>query len=259
VSESGLQIVRMTAFVAAVGLASVLERVRPHAGQGGSVRTNVALWAIGALLVGVVCGGCACVVGRWAAARRIGVLNVLSMPLWVGVPVTVVGLDLVSYCWHRANHTVPLLWRFHSVHHSDPRFTASTGLRFHPGELLLSLPLRLLAIVALGAAPVAIVAFEACFAVANFVEHADLDLPLAFERAIGRVVVTPALHRFHHTRVPIDRDRNFGTVFTLWDRLLGTYRASTSAVRVDVGLDAASDSLDLVAALLLPLRRSTAR
>ena len=192
-NESHLQLVRMAAFAAAVGFASVLERVRPHAGQGGSVRTNVGLWAVDAVVLGAVCGGCACAVGSWAAARGVGVLNVLAAPLWMAVPVTVVGLDLVSYGWHRANHGVPLLWRFHSVHHADPRFTASTGLRFHPGELLLSLPVRLVAIVALGAPAVAIVAFEACFAVANFFEHGDIDLPLGLERAVDRVVVTPAL------------------------------------------------------------------
>ena len=257
-TESGLQLVRMTAFVAAVVSASVLERVRPHTGQGGSVRTNLGLWAVGALAVGAVCGGCACVAGTWAASRGVGLLNAMAAPNWLAVPVTVLGLDLVSYGWHRANHVVRFLWRFHSVHHSDRRFTASTGLRFHPGELLLSLPLRLLGVVALGAPPVAIVAFEACFAVANFFEHADIDLPLGLEGAMDRVVVTPALHRFHHTRVAAHRDHNFGTIFTVWDRLLGTYRASSSEVRVDVGLDEAPDALGLPAALLLPLRRSAA-
>ena len=258
-SETALQAARMAAFAGAIALASLLERLRPHAGRGGSVRTNVGLWAVDAVVLGVVCGGCACAVGSWAAARGVGLLNLLAAPLWVAVPVTVVGLDLVSYGWHRANHGVPLLWRFHSVHHADSRFTASTGLRFHPGELLLSLPVRLAAVVALGASPVAIVAFEACFAVANFIEHGDIDLPLGLERGVDRVVVTPALHRFHHTRVLADRDHNFGTILAVWDRLLGTYRASTSAVRVDVGLGEVPEPLGLSAALLLPLRRLPVR
>ena len=244
----------MAAFAGAVALAVLLERLRPHAGSGGSLRTNVGLWAVDAVVLGAVCGGCACAVGSWAAARGVGLLNVMIAPLWVAVPITVVGLDLVSYGWHRANHGVPVLWRFHSVHHADPRFTVSTGLRFHPGELLLSLPVRLVAVVALGAPPVAIVAFEACFAVANFIEHGDIDLPLGLERALDRVVVTPALHRFHHTRARADRDRNFGTILAVWDRLLGTYRASSSAAQVEVGLGEVPEPLGLRAALLLPLR-----
>jgi sterol desaturase/sphingolipid hydroxylase (fatty acid hydroxylase superfamily) len=250
---------RMAAFAGAVALAVSLERLRPHTGGGGSVRTNVGLWAVDAVVLGAVCGGCACAVGSWAAARSFGLLNVWGAPLRVAVPVTVVGLDLVSYLWHRANHGVPVLWRFHSVHHTDARFTASTALRFHPGELLLSLPVRLVAVVVLGATPVAIVAFEACFAVANFIEHGDIDLPLGLERAVDRVVVTPALHRFHHTRVRVDRDHNFGTILAVWDRLLGTYRASSSSARVDVGLSEVPEPLGLGAALLLPLRRDPAR
>jgi sterol desaturase/sphingolipid hydroxylase (fatty acid hydroxylase superfamily) len=140
------------------------------------------------------------------------------------------------------------------VHHSDQTFTVSTALRFHPGELVLSLPLRLVAIAALGAPVGAVLVFETLFTVANLVEHGDINLPRRVEKALDRALVTPALHRFHHTRAGLERNHNYGTIFVLWDRLLGTYRATSSAMRVEVGLAEIRGSLTLGAALLLPLR-----
>jgi sterol desaturase/sphingolipid hydroxylase (fatty acid hydroxylase superfamily) len=255
VSEAQFQLFRAGAFALALGLAVTLQRLKPHAQSHGSLRVNAGLWAVNACVVGVVCGACACTVARWATDARVGVLNATAVPLWLAVPTTVAALDFVSYVWHRANHVVPVLWRLHRVHHSDSTFTVSTALRFHPGELVLSLPLRLLAVAVLGAPPVAVVVFEALFTVSNLIEHGDIDLPVKLERAVDSILVTPALHRFHHTRVGLERDHNYGTILALWDRLLGTYRASSSAIRVDVGLAEIRGPLDLRAALVLPIRR----
>jgi sterol desaturase/sphingolipid hydroxylase (fatty acid hydroxylase superfamily) len=254
-TEGTFQLLRAGSFAAAFGIAVALQRFRPHSSRRGSVRVNVGLWAVHGLATTAVCGACVCTVARWAAGAGVGLLNGAVVPLWLSIPTTVVALDLVSYVWHRANHVVPVFWRFHRVHHSDPSFTVSTALRFHPGELVLSIPLRLLAVVLLGAPVVGVVVFEALFAVSNLVEHGDIDLPLVLERVVGDAFVTPAIHRFHHTRAGLDRDHNFGTILVLWDRALGTYRPSTSATRVDVGLTEVRESLGLGAALLLPLRR----
>ena len=221
-SEEEFQVVRGVGFVAAGMLAVVLQRLRPHARLRGSWPVNGALWATNLVVVGMVCGACACTVARWAADAGFGMLHTVAAPRWVGIVIPIVILDLVSYGWHRANHRVPFLWRFHQVHHSDPTFTASTGVRFHPGELLLSLPVRLTAVAMVGASAEAVLLFEIVFTVANLVEHGDMDLPLRFERLMGRVVITPALHRWHHTKRAPDRDTNFGTIFATWDRLFGT-------------------------------------
>ena len=242
------------AFIVALALAVALERWRPHSRSRPSVTVNGGMWLVGATIMGGVCGACAWSASCWAAAAGVGALNVVAAPLWIAVPATVLALDLVSYGWHRANHVVPVLWRFHRVHHSDPTFTASTALRFHPGELVLSLPLRLLAIVLLGAPAVAIVVFEALFAVSNLVEHGDVDLPPVLERRLGAVLVTPALHRFHHARAQIDRDHNFATIFIVWDRLLGTVAPSSSAARIEVGLPDVEGPVGLGEALGMPLR-----
>ncbi len=257
-SEEQFQVIRAGAFVAAMVLAVVLQRLAPHARLRGSRSVNGGLWLVNVLVVGAVCGACACTTARWTAREGIGLLNWAGASAWAAIPVSVVALDLVSYGWHRANHRVPLLWRFHRVHHSDPTFTASTGVRFHPGELLLSLPLRLAAVLLLGASVEAVLTFEIAFAVVNLVEHGDINVPRGLERALARVLVTPALHRRHHTKVGPARDTNFGTIFSVWDRLLGTYTPNDSATAVQTGLPGL-DRLGLAGALVLPVRGGPAR
>jgi sterol desaturase/sphingolipid hydroxylase (fatty acid hydroxylase superfamily) len=250
--EGSLQLVRASGFVVGLAVAWALQRTAPLARLRGSWRVNGGLWLVNATLLGVVCGACGFTVAAWAARHHVGVLNAFSMPGWLGIGATIALLDLVSYGWHRANHRVAILWRFHQVHHSDPTFTTSTGLRFHPGELVLSLPLRLAAVVLLGAPPVAVLAFEVVFGFANLVEHGDINFPRAFERRLGKLCVTPALHRRHHTKVRPDRDRNFGTVFSVWDRLFGTFADNDSSTRIDTGLPDLNPTLSR--ALTLPLR-----
>jgi sterol desaturase/sphingolipid hydroxylase (fatty acid hydroxylase superfamily) len=215
---------------------------------------NGTLWLANLVVIGAVCGACACTAARWAGRAGIGALNTWPLPWWLALPIAIVALDFVSYCWHRANHGVALLWRFHQVHHSDATFTVSTAVRFHPGELLLSLPLRLAAVVLIGASAEAVVLFEIVFTVANLLEHGDIALPRRIERTIERLYITPALHRRHHTRRGPDRDTNFGTVFSIWDRALGTYARNDSAIRIETGLPGLDD-LTPCRAFMLPLER----
>jgi sterol desaturase/sphingolipid hydroxylase (fatty acid hydroxylase superfamily) len=249
--ERDFQLARAGAFVAAMGLAVLLQRLVPHARLRGSWVVNGGLWVLNGVVLGLVCGTCAFSVADWAAQAHVGLLHWAAAPAWLATIGSIVVLDLVSYGWHRANHGVAALWRFHQVHHSDPSFTTSTGLRFHPGELLLSLPIRLCAVVLLGAPAVAVLAFEVVFTVANLVEHGDIDLPLRGERILERVCVTPALHRRHHTRVGPARDTNFGTIFSGWDRLFGTFTPNDSSALVDTGLPGLSH-VTLGEALVLP-------
>jgi sterol desaturase/sphingolipid hydroxylase (fatty acid hydroxylase superfamily) len=251
-TEDEFQLIRAAGFVVAAGIAVGLQRVSPHVRAGGSWRVNLGLWCVNLLVMGVACGACACAVSRWAAANGFGVLNVVDAPPLLAVVVSVVALDLVSYGWHRANHALALLWRFHQVHHSDETFTASTGVRFHPGELLLSLPLRLTMVAAVGAPAVGVIVFEVVFAVANLVEHGDIDYPRWLERRAERLFVTPALHRRHHGQSGAFLGSNFGTLFSLWDRVLGTYGPSTSAAQIDVGLAHMPGPIGVLRVLRLP-------
>jgi sterol desaturase/sphingolipid hydroxylase (fatty acid hydroxylase superfamily) len=252
ITEQQFQLLRAGGFAIALAAGLALQRWLPHERQRGSWPVNASLWILNGAVIGVVCGACACAAARWAEGRGLGVLNVAPLPPWIAVCVTVAVLDLVSYGWHRANHVVGFLWRVHRVHHSDRRFTVTTGVRFHPGELLLSLPIRLTAVVLLGAPLYGVLAFELAFTVANLIEHGDIDYPRRLDTALGRLFVTPALHRCHHTDQRPELDSNFGTVFSVWDRLLGTYRHSTPGEAIKTGAPGIEHSLRLFEALRLP-------
>lgn len=253
-TELEFQVTKSVGFLAALALAVGLQARFPHRGLAGSWRSNSRLWAINAVVLGAVCAGCACTVSRWAADSGLGFLNVQPMAAWSALLASVLGLDLVSYFWHRANHRFTFLWRFHQAHHSDVDYTVTTALRFHPAELLLALPVRLVAVVLLGVPVAGVVVFEVLFAFANFYEHGDIDLPPELEKALSLVVLTPALHRRHHSRRADLLNSNYGTIFSVWDRLLGSYGENTSAARVDTGLPGLDDRLRTRDILQLPLR-----
>lgn len=273
-SEFEYQVVKSCAFVLALLLALVMQSMRPHSGrsvEGGvegldrngggrrrsSWRVNTAAWALNAVILGIVCAGCACAVSRWAEVRGIGLLNrvdVLNVNVWVAIPITILAMDFVSYVWHRANHQLSLLWRFHQVHHSDSNFTATTAVRFHFGELLMALPLRLAAVIVLGVSIPGIIAFEVLFAFANFFEHGDIDLPHWLETRMSLLFITPALHRRHHSRKSELLNSNYGTIFSFWDRVFRSFGSSSSLARIQIGLPGLPAELRARDLLLLPVR-----
>jgi len=253
-SEVEFQIVKSIGFVIALVAVLGLQRLLPHAGRPGHWRLNAGLWALNALILGIVCAGCACTVSRWAEVRAFGLLNQVDMDVRFAIAISVLGLDGVSYFWHRANHRIPMLWRFHQLHHSDPTFTATTALRFHFGELLLGLPLRLIAVAALGVSIPGVIAFELIFAFANFFEHGDIDLPLELEKRLAFLFITPALHRRHHSREARLLNSNYGTIFSFWDRIFRSFGSSSSDLQVQIGLPGVSDVLGPEEALMMPFR-----
>jgi sterol desaturase/sphingolipid hydroxylase (fatty acid hydroxylase superfamily) len=253
-TEQEFATVRLAAFLGAAVVAFTLERLVPHQRLRGNGATNVAMWSVGVIITGLVCGACAFSAARWAQTTGIGLLPALGVPGWMNVAVCVLALDLLSYGWHRANHQILALWRFHQVHHSDGVFNAFTALRFHPGELLLAVPVRLAATVALGASVQGVILFEVLFTLANLIEHGDIDLPATMEARLGRVFIVPATHRWHHCRRWSELNTNFGTIFVLWDRLFGTYRRNASSVRVQTGLPGIAQSPSLLEALAMPAK-----
>jgi sterol desaturase/sphingolipid hydroxylase (fatty acid hydroxylase superfamily) len=259
--ETGYQLVRGLGLGAAIALGLALERWRPHERLRPAWGTNVGLWVIDAGLMAAVCGACGWVVATWAAGHGFGLLTWLGVERWTAVGLGVVALDGVSYAWHRANHQLPLLWRFHQVHHADASFHVTTALRFHPGELLLALPVRLAALVVLGVPPEGVLLFEIVFGTANLLEHGNFDLPRRLEPGVQRILITPALHRAHHVADWRELDSNFGTLFSTWDRLAGTLRASDGARKVVTGLPnwTGPRAPSLAESLRLPLSHSRPR
>ena len=160
-----------------------------------------------------------------AEERGWGFFNVLDMPAWLAFVVSVLTLDFAIYLQHVMFHAVPALWRLHRMHHADLEFDVTTGLRFHPIEILLSMGIKLVVVVALGPPAVAVLVFEVLLNATSMFNHANVHIPPGFDRILRWFVVTPDMHRVHHSIHPIETNSNFGFNLPWWDRLLGTYRA----------------------------------
>jgi len=156
-------------------------------------------------------------------SRGIGLFNLLELPFWIGLAISVVILDLAVYFQHRAFHLVPVLWRLHRVHHTDTEYDTTTGLRFHPIEILLSIAIKMAMILLLGAPVLAVLIFEILLNGMALFNHANLKLPIALDRTLRRLVVTPDMHRVHHSIEPNEFNTNFGFNLSCWDRLFHSY------------------------------------
>ena len=154
--------------------------------------------------------------------ENIGLLNTVQMPAWLQWGLGLLVLDYAIYLWHRANHIFPFLWRFHNVHHIDPEMDVSTGIRFHIGEMLLSIPFRCLIILVSGVSPMMLLVYELIFEAATLFHHSNIRLPLLLERVVVEFIVTPRMHGIHHSMVERETNSNYSTVLNIWDRIHGT-------------------------------------
>jgi sterol desaturase/sphingolipid hydroxylase (fatty acid hydroxylase superfamily) len=171
---------------------------------------------------------------EYAREHGWGLFNAVEVPAALAVIATVVALDLIIYLQHVMVHAVPALWRLHRMHHADLDFDVTTGARFHPIEIVLSMVIKLAAVVVLGAPPVAVVIFEVILNATAMFNHGNLRLPEAVDRVLRLFVVTPDMHRVHHSAIPAETNSNFGFNLPWWDRLLGTYRAQPAAGHEDM-------------------------
>lgn len=161
--------------------------------------------------------------------RGWGLFNIIDAPGWAAILVSMLVLDLAIYLQHVMFHAVPGLWRLHRMHHADLEFDTTTGLRFHPIEILLSMGIKLAVVAALGPPAIAVLLFEILLNATALFNHANIDLPRPVDRVLRLFVVTPDMHRVHHSVIPAETNSNFGFNFPWWDRLLGTYRAQPRA------------------------------
>lgn len=178
-----------------------------------------------------------------AASRGWGLLNAVELPYWLAFALSVIALDLAIYFQHVMFHSVPLLWRLHRVHHADPDFDVTTGSRFHPIEIVLSMLIKLAAIAVLGPPALAVLVFEVLLNACAMFNHGNVKLPGALDRALRRVIVTPDMHRIHHSTAMDEANSNFGFNLACWDRLFGTYRteARLPQERMRIGVEGITD------------------
>jgi sterol desaturase/sphingolipid hydroxylase (fatty acid hydroxylase superfamily) len=170
---------------------------------------------------------------------------------WPAFIVDLLILDLWIYVWHRANHVLPVLWRFHVVHHLDETLDTSTGLRFHVGEVILSSLVRAVVIFAANIPLHTVIAFEALLAVATLFHHSNVKLPTMFERLLSKIIITPSLHWVHHHAIRQDTDSNYATVLSIWDLLFRTRSKTTRTPELVIGVEHMHDR-NLWSLLLTP-------
>jgi sterol desaturase/sphingolipid hydroxylase (fatty acid hydroxylase superfamily) len=226
-------VLRLSAFLAVLAAMAVWEVAAPRRRREipRLLRwsNNLALVAIDAAAVRVAFPVAAVGVALHAQANGWGLLNALDIPGWAAFPIAVVALDFAIYLQHVLFHAVPALWRLHRMHHADLEFDVTTGLRFHPVEILLSMGLKLGVVVALGAPPAAVLAFEVLLNASAMFNHSNVALPPRVDRGLRLMLVTPDMHRVHHSVDPAETNSNYGFALPWWDRLLGTYRAQPRA------------------------------
>ncbi len=220
--------------------------------------TNLGLFALDTALVRVAVPLLMVGTAQLAQARGWGLFNQLALPFWLELLLTLAALDLALFFQHWATHRVPLLWRLHQVHHADPDFDVTTAARFHPIEIGLSMLYKMAVVAALGPAALAVFVFEVAFNAATLFVHANLSLPPALDRLARFFVVTPDMHRIHHSTLQRETNSNYGTMLSGWDRLFRTYRARAQAGQdgLTIGLAEYQDDRPLALgwSLLLPFR-----
>jgi sterol desaturase/sphingolipid hydroxylase (fatty acid hydroxylase superfamily) len=254
--------IRLIAFGTLFAILAVLEIVLPRrpltVRKGWRWASNLALVALNSVALRLIAPLGAVGAALVAQEKQWGLLNIAPPPAWLAVALAVLALDLIIYAQHVAFHYVPLLWRMHRVHHADLDLDVSSGLRFHTLEILLSLAIKIAAIFALGAPPLAVLVFEIILNATSMFSHANWRLPLGVDAALRWVVVTPDMHRVHHSIVPAETNRNFGFNVPWWDWLFRTYQAQPRAGHegMSIGLEEFRDERQsdrLPGMLLMPL------
>jgi len=234
--------IRLGAFAGVFGLMALWELAAPRRRLRVGKRRwagNIPLMIFNTVLLRVAVPLGAYGAAEVAAARGWGFLNLVDAPALVEVTIAVLLLDLTIYLQHRIFHAVPVLWRFHKVHHADNDIDVTTGLRFHPASMVLSMGVKIGATIAIGASPLAVLIGETALNLTAMFNHANVSMPVGLDRVLRWIVVTPDMHRVHHSVGRDEHSRNFGFNFPWWDRLLGTYRDQPASGHeaMTIGLD----------------------
>ncbi|MBK8457540.1 MAG: sterol desaturase family protein [Phyllobacteriaceae bacterium] len=187
--------------------------------------SNLGIVVIDTLLVRLTFPIAAVGMATLAQAQGFGLFNVYAVPGWIAFLASVAALDLAIYLQHVMFHSVPALWRLHRMHHADLEYDVTTGLRFHPVEILMSMGVKLAVVAVLGPPAAAVLVFEVLLNATAMFNHGNIKLPASVDRVLRLFMVTPDMHRVHHSIDPAETNSNFGFNLTWWDRLLGTYKA----------------------------------
>lgn len=255
--------IRMGFFVGVFALVALWELVAPQrrltVSKALRWSSNLGLVVLNTVLLRLMFPLAAVGMAAFSAANGWGLLNHFKVPFWLAVPLAVIAMDFVIWLQHVMVHAVPVLWRLHRVHHADPDYDLTTGARFHPIEIVLSMLIKIATIAVLGPPVLAVVIFEVVLNAAAMFNHGNIRLPVGLDRVLRWVIVTPDMHRVHHSVEEDETNSNFGFNLPWWDRLLGTYREQPRAgqLGMTIGIHGHTDPREVArldGMLLMPFR-----
>lgn len=218
---------------------------------------NLGMTGLNTLVLNLTLGAAPLLLAAYVTQHKIGVLHAFTAPYWLKALLVVMFLDFMLWTWHLLNHVVPILWRFHRVHHTDLNMDVSSATRFHIGELAISAVIKLALIYILGADVLMVLLFETLVVAAAQFHHSSVKVPVWFENIWYVLFVPPSMHRIHHSVKIKERDTNYGTIFSFWDRFMGTLLTSVDQDRIKIGVGGHFEEkkLNLHHLLVMPFTR----
>ncbi len=251
--------IRLGCFLGILALMALWEIISPRrpltTSKGARWFRNLSLVAIATAALRLILPATAVTAALWAERQEWGLLNQILVPFGLETLLGIILLDFAIYLQHAMFHALPAFWRLHMVHHTDLDFDVTTGIRFHPVEILLSMGIKIGFVLALGIPSLAVILFEVILNATSLFSHGNVRLPASLDRVLRLFVVTPEMHRVHHSVIIQETNSNFGFNLPWWDRLLGTYRAQPLAGHegMTIGLSLFRDALRLTLPRLLVL------
>lgn len=219
---------------------------------------NLGMTLFNTLVLGLIFQGLPLITALYTQAQGVGVLNLFQAPYWLKVLLALAVFDFLLYVWHLLNHKVPLLWRFHRVHHTDLNMDVSTATRFHLGELAISVVIKSAVVYLMGADVFMLILFETLLVLCAQFHHSSMTISPKLEALIWPLFVPPSMHRIHHSVKIKERDSNYATIFSLWDRMLGTMIRKVDQDRIIIGVGGHfnKDRLGLLKLLAMPFTKN---
>ena len=256
-------IIRLTAFAGVFAIMAVWEMFAPRRPQAHGRWTrwpsNIGIVILNTVVLRTIIPTTAVAIALFAQQHGWGLFNLVALPGWIAIILTVLLLDLAIYVQHVVFHYVPALWRLHRMHHADLEFDVTTGIRFHPVEIILSMAIKLAVVIVIGAPAVAVLIFEVLINATAMFNHSNVRFGQGLDKLLRLIVVTPDMHRVHHSVLRRETDSNFGFNVPWWDRMFGTYRdqpeAGHDAMTIGIEQFRALGELRLDRILSQPFRR----
>jgi sterol desaturase/sphingolipid hydroxylase (fatty acid hydroxylase superfamily) len=246
-----------TFILGAFGLLTWLERRRPLRREVEPKLTraarNLAVAGVGAVALQLTERPVALELAALVERHNVGLLKLVRLHIWLETALAIVLLDYTLYVWHVLTHKVPFLWRFHLAHHVDLDLDVSTALRFHFGELALSVPWRAAQLIIIGVSPIAYSTWQILVFLSILFHHSNVELPISLERWLNRLIVTPRMHGIHHSIVRDETNSNWSSGLAIWDRLHGTLRLNVPQDKITIGVPAYREPEDVELLKILPM------